>query len=213
MAQATEHVPLLKDHWWWRPGWKPGRHFYACHFTVGGLPQIRRLADSYQEALADIPGLDLIPAQWLHLTMQGLGFVDELDRAQVEDLSAALAEALRAIDPPTVTFSEAVVRPEAVYLPAQPTGGIEAVRTATRKVIAATLGPDARLDETAGYRPHVSVAYSNRDQDAAPVVAALSRVHPTPTTATLRRVGLLTFHRDNRMYEWTTAQLIEIGQP
>ena len=36
MSAHIEAVDSLHDHWWWRPGWRAGRHYYACHITLGG---------------------------------------------------------------------------------------------------------------------------------------------------------------------------------
>ncbi|HEX6074570.1 MAG TPA: hypothetical protein VFZ32_04810 [Micromonosporaceae bacterium] len=75
--EPTDTVEGLRNHWWWRPGWREGRHFYACHLTFDNAPDLHRLADRYQQALRPFAGLDLIPRRWLHLTMQGIGFTDE----------------------------------------------------------------------------------------------------------------------------------------
>ena len=36
-------VTTVRNHWWWRPGWRTGRHFYACHLTLDDQPQLREL--------------------------------------------------------------------------------------------------------------------------------------------------------------------------
>src|SRR6202035_5627646 len=71
----------MRDHWWWRPGWRPGRRMYAWHFTFDGETALHELVDVYQQRLAGLPGLDPIPRQWLHLTTQGIGFTDEVPDA------------------------------------------------------------------------------------------------------------------------------------
>jgi 2'-5' RNA ligase len=213
MISNIEYVDELHDHWWWRPGWRAGRHFYAFHFTLGDQQELQNLVAEYQKPLRGVGGLDLIPAQWLHLTMQGIGFVDEVDADRIARLATVATENLATVCPPVVTFHRPVIRPEAVYLPAQPADDIRAVRTAVRDAIATVLG-DGGLDsaeQLTSYRPHVSVAYSNMDQSPAPIIEALSRVDPAPTIVTLRHVDLLKFHRDHRMYEWTNASPLPIG--
>ncbi|MGC9667946.1 2'-5' RNA ligase family protein [Planosporangium sp. 12N6] len=213
MTSTFEYVDQLRDHWWWRPGWRAERHFYACHFTFDDQPDLQRLVAEYQDPLREIRGLDLIPARWLHLTMQGIGFVDEVEANHVAALAAAAAEKLATVPAPVVTFHRPVIRSEAVYLPAQPADGVHAVRSAVREAISEVLG-ESGLEGTqsvSGYRPHVSLAYSNADQPAAPILDALSQVDPEPVTITLRHVDLLEFHRDRRMYEWVSAQPLTIG--
>jgi hypothetical protein len=85
-------------------GWRAGRHFYACHLTLEDQPELRRLVGIYQEALRDVPTVDLIPPKWLHLTMQGIGFTDEISPEEIERVLLTLREQLCSIEPPTVTF-------------------------------------------------------------------------------------------------------------
>lgn len=75
MSEAIE-TPIpetVRNHWWWRPGHAEGRHFYACHLILDDQPKLRQLAADSQQALTGLDGINLIPAQWLHLTMQGIG--------------------------------------------------------------------------------------------------------------------------------------------
>ena len=80
----------VRDHWWWRPGWRPGRPMYAWHVTFRDQPAMRDLAARGRDLLRDVPGLDLIPDPWLHLTTQDVGFSDEVSAA---DLAAIIAAA------------------------------------------------------------------------------------------------------------------------
>ncbi|SCG49200.1 2'-5' RNA ligase family protein [Micromonospora inositola] len=215
MPAPIEHVDEMQDHWWWRPGWRAGRHFYACHFTMGEYPELVKLVRRYQEALRPFPGLDLIPSTWLHLTMQGIGFVDDLDDEQVARLEPAIRERLAELPAPVVAFHRPVVRPEAVYLPAEPPAPLTAVRHAVREVIGHVLGADnveLAPEHVQGYRPHVSLAYSNAAQSAEPIAATLSQVEAEPVVVTLHHLGLLEFHRDHRMYQWTRSEQVRIGR-
>ncbi|MGB6163316.1 MAG: hypothetical protein WCF33_10685 [Pseudonocardiaceae bacterium] len=80
----AETVQAMRDHWWWRPGWRVGRSFYTWHMTFDDQPAAHQLAADYAHMLKDLSTLDLIPVRWLHLTMQGIGFTDEVDRADVD---------------------------------------------------------------------------------------------------------------------------------
>ncbi|WP_431907172.1 2'-5' RNA ligase family protein [Micromonospora carbonacea] len=214
MSDLVEHVDSLRDHWWWRPGWRAGRHFYACHFTMSGYGDLVELIQRYQVALRSFPGLDLIPPPWLHLTMQGLGFLDDLADDQIAEIERAIRQKLAQTPAPVVTFHRPVVRPEAIYLPALPPEPVAAVRNAVRAVIGDVLGADnveLAPEHVQGYRPHVSVAYSNTSQPAEPIAVALTQVDAAPVKVTLDHVDLLEFHRDNRMYEWTRSQQVRIA--
>lgn len=105
--------------------------------------------------------------------------------------------------------------PDAITLPAEPADPLRQLRQGTYEVIQAVLGQE-RMHEPpktiAQYRPHVSVAYINAPGPARPIVSALQRARPEPVTTALGSASVLTFHRDNRMYEWTTATRLPIGQ-
>ncbi|MER7164730.1 2'-5' RNA ligase family protein [Micromonospora sp. NPDC000207] len=208
---SIEHVEAMQDHWWWRPGWRVGRRFYACHFELGAQSALVDLVARWQVVLRDFSGLDLIPGRWLHLTTEGIGFVDEVGSDEVVELRQQLSVRLAALSTPVVTFHRPVVRPEAVYLPATPVESIEAVRSTIRDVVTEVLGDDRVEATPAQFRPHVSIAYSNTGQPSRPIAEALSRVDVDPVTVALDRIGFLEFHRDYRMYEWTTVERLGIG--
>jgi hypothetical protein len=211
----NERARSVRNHWWWRPGWRAGRHFYACHLTLNDQPQLRDLIRRYQDALADLGNLDLIPPRWLHLTMQGIGFIDEISPHELTAVTKHVADRLRNVPVPVVTFDQPTIGQDAVYLKAQPAGPIYDLRLATYQAIKSALGagqfheaPPIREQ----YTPHVSAAYVNSDGPAQPIIDALSRVQAPSVTATFRTASILTFHRDQRMYEWTNAIPISIGQ-
>ncbi|WP_247661839.1 2'-5' RNA ligase family protein [Micromonospora sp. U21] len=147
--------------------------------------------------------------------MQGIGFIDDLDDEQVARLEHGIRERLAELPAPVVTFHRPVVRPEAVYLPTDPPAPITAVRHAVREVIGHVLGEDdveLAPEHVQGYRLHVSVAYSNAAQSAEPIAATLAQVEAEPVVVTLHHVGLLEFHRDHRMYQWTHSEQVPIGR-
>ena len=89
----------MRDHWWWRPGWRPGRRMYTWHFTFDGQTALHELVNAYQERLAGLPSLDPIPRQWLHLTTQSIGFTDEVSDQTSMPSSRRLARTARRNSP------------------------------------------------------------------------------------------------------------------
>jgi 2'-5' RNA ligase len=198
----------MADHWWWRPGWKPGRRMYTWHFTFDGQPAVSELAASYQERLADLAGLDLIPARWLHLTTQGVGFTDEVGDDEVSAILAASAGRLDGFAPQRVTIGPARITPEAILLDVAPADGLAAIRRELRAVIAGVLGA-ARLGEADDWTPHVSVAYSNSTGAQAPYIAAVADGGTAETVITT--VELIVLGRDEHLYEWTTRGDVQLA--
>jgi 2'-5' RNA ligase len=200
----------MRNHWWWRPGWSVGRRFYTWHFTFEDHHELHQLVADYQQRLSDLPGLDLIPREWLHLTIQGVGFADEVSDSDLERITAATARHLRGLDPPQLTFQRAVVLPEAVALPPSPDKPVSKVRTAIRSGIADIWGDD-HVPENNTFRPHVSVAYNNQDRPADDIVHAVNDLAPAPVTITLRSVDLIVLGRDEHVYRWRQVHRVPLG--
>lgn len=213
--RTVHDVPEVKNHWWWRPGWRTGRHFYACHVTFDHEPEVQELVRAYQEPLKPLSGLDLIPTNWLHLTMQGIGFVDEVSTDEIQAITESISEKLASLQQPTATFARPVVQSEAILIPALPVDVLDEVRANVHDAIADVLGiertPDADLVKAfQGYRPHVSIAYVNVPGKSEPYIEALRGVSLDPVTVPIRNVSVLTFHRDDRMYEWTKSVSVPV---
>jgi 2'-5' RNA ligase len=214
-VRDDELVGNVRNHWWWRPGWREGRHFYACHLILDDQPELRALVARYQTATKTLPVLDHIPAQWLHITAQGIGFVDEISPDELDAVRQGIADELAQIEQPTVTFERPTIRPEAVVLLASPTEPLYEVRLRIHRAVVAVLG-DERVEpmpKPEDYNPHVTTAYVNSDASAAPIAAALESVEAEPVTVTFAKADLFEFHRDQRMYEWTRATPMPFGTP
>src|SRR2546430_17461428 len=108
-----ESQQAMRDHWWWRPGWRVGRKMYTWHITFEGQDSLHQLVEAYQSALAPLPGLDLIPPRWLHLTMQGVGFIDEVPDEEVSLIVDAARLRCASWSPIELRFGTAKVDSEA----------------------------------------------------------------------------------------------------
>ncbi|MET8807939.1 2'-5' RNA ligase family protein [Streptomyces sp. NPDC004546] len=200
----------MRNHWWWRPGWNVGRRFYTWHLTFEGQHDVHRLAAEYRSALAPLESaLTLIPDQWLHLTMQGINFIDEIEEKDVEAVVAAARPRLAALPAFDVQFGPATIDPEAVLLAAQPSEPVRAVRNAIRAAIGDVLSDVP--EQADGFTPHMSVAYSATDGPKTPVVDALAALDAEPARARITTAELIVIHRDNQMYEWEPYATVPLG--
>ncbi|MGH3855703.1 MAG: 2'-5' RNA ligase family protein [Pseudonocardiaceae bacterium] len=210
MAQT---VKAMRDHWWWRPGWRVGRSIYTWHVTFDDQPAAHQLAADYAPALAGLATLDPIPVRWLHLTMQGIGFTDEVDRADIEAIVDAARDRCAKLAPFTITLGPARVDPEALMLPVRPPEPVACLRAAIRASIADVRGPDNVPEDPDDFRPHVSLAYSNAAGSAAPIAQRLTERPVTLAEITVRRATLIDLNRDHRAYQWTDVATAELGIP
>ncbi|MGM1060649.1 2'-5' RNA ligase family protein [Saccharothrix sp. Mg75] len=125
----------MREHWWWRPGWKTGRSFYTWHVTFADQPGAQRLVADYAPVLATLPQLDPVPARWLHLTLQGIGFTDEVAYDDVDRIVQAARRRCSELEPFTVTIGPAHVDPETIQMPARPLEPLAQLRLAIRAAI------------------------------------------------------------------------------
>ncbi|MGW8955854.1 2'-5' RNA ligase family protein [Streptomyces sp. NPDC055709] len=178
--------------------------------TFPDADDVHRLAARYRQALADVPGLDLVPDQWLRLTMQGLGFTDEVPDSDVDAIVDAATARLAGIPAFDLSLHRPEITPEAIRWEAQPGQPVATVRAAVRAAIG-----DVWTDvpeQADGFAPHVSIAYSNSDGPADPVEKALDSVQAAPVVARVREVELIVLNRDQQMYEWQTRARIPLGR-
>ncbi|GAA0938316.1 2'-5' RNA ligase family protein [Nonomuraea longicatena] len=200
----------MADHWWWRPGWGEGRRFYTWHLTFRHAPAVHRLAESYRRALAGFPGLDLIPDRWLHLTMQGMGFTDEVSGEDVRAVVDAARRRLAVVPPFDIALDRPSITPEAIRWEVWPQEPVAAVRDGVRSAIGEVWSVVPEPEE--GFAAHVSIAYSNATGPVEPIAEALRRVQAQPATVRVEAAELIVLGRDRRMYEWETVATVSLGR-
>jgi 2'-5' RNA ligase len=207
----------MRCHWWWRPGWRPGRRLHAWHLTFGdqtvsrGWAELRRVVGGYQARLAGLPGLDLVPAGWLHLTVQPVGFADQVGPGDAERIVAAVRRHCAALAPLRLTLGPAQLQAEGVWLRVAPHVAVRRVRAAVRAGIAEVWGA-ARVPEPAGgFTPHVSLAYSNTDGPDESFAAALAATAPRSAIVELSAVQAISLGRDAHLYRWDTLATVPLG--
>ena len=200
----------LRNHWWARPGWRPGRLIYTWHLTFEDAPELHRLAAAYQRQLEPLSGLNLVPLQWLHLTVQGVGYTDDVDTDTLHAVTTSVQERLASFPAFETTFSRPVIFAEAIVLPPAPSEPFRDLLATIRDGMADALGPDRvpnGPEQTPGFRPHVSLAYGSSEHSARPYRAALDAIHPEPASAQITRATLITQDRvlaPEWVYRWTT---------
>jgi 2'-5' RNA ligase len=199
----------MADHWWQRPGRHPGRELYHWHMLFHDQPRVGELAAMAHERLAGLPGLDMVPTPWLHLTTYIVGFIDEVPDHAVAAMLEETRHLLAGVEPIPVRLGRVLYHPQAVALAVEPLGALnpvlDAVRTATRFA-----GCDGHTD-TDPWFPHISVAYSNRSGPAAPIIAALGRWLPKVDVA-MKSVSLVAQTQVGRTWQWRPVAEIPFGK-
>ncbi|MEU4287877.1 2'-5' RNA ligase family protein [Kribbella sp. NPDC026596] len=205
------HATELRNHWWWRPGWHIGTRFYAFHLAAGDRDELAGLIARYQQAIEGIPGLDIIPREWLHITMQGLAFVDHISPEDLASVVKTSRAALTEVDPFSLVFNRPLIRPEALVLVPEDVRPLNDLRDTVRSAINKAVGQGVIDLGSTDFQPHVSFAYVEADQAAADVLTALEGVQSTATRFRVDEVPLIEMHRDNRMYEWRVLDTFQLS--
>ena len=201
---------IINEHWWWRPGWRPGRRMYTFHITFAHHPEVAELAARAQSRLDGLPGLDLIPARWLHLTTQGIGFTDEVPAEALAAIEAAARTRLAALQPATITLGPARSASEGITFWATPEHALDDIRAATRDAIAHVWSPD-RVPDSEDWAPHVSIAYASTTGPSGAYDQALDGDNST-VTVTPSAVQLIALSRDTHLYQWTTTAELPVEE-
>ena len=214
---TLDHADRLRNHWWPRPGWRPGRIMCTWHVTFDHARELRELVATYHHALAPLPGLHLVPTRWLHLTIQGVGYLDELPPDQLNAITDAVRVHLADVPAFTLTFHRAVVLGEALALPPEPVDPLHDLLTRIRAGITDATGAEAHTgpEQARGFRPHVTIAYSHTDAAAEPYGQTLDSVSAAPVRATVSHVALIDLDRrlaPDWLYRWTTRAIAPLAK-
>jgi len=178
----------MTDHWAVQPGTDPQIRQIMWPIALGAERAVIELAVHAHQRLAGIPGLDLVPPRWLHLTTLTSGPADDIGPGALAHMIEEAQHQLATIAPITITLGRVLYHPRAVMLDAGPAGPfqavIEAIQTATRGTRRST----ALYHDP--WRPHITLAYSNATRPAAPVIEALGRSLPA-RRVTIRSVSVV----------------------
>lgn len=199
----------MADHWWWRPGWAPGRRYLTWHLTFGDSGAACMAAERYRSVLRAFPGLDEVPDRWLHLTMQGVGFVDDLAPGTGDRVASAARAHLSGVGHVMARLAPAEVGTEGVYFPVDDQEELQRIRLAVRAAVIDAIGQAP--GEAAEFWPHLSVAYSNAEGPSEAIHKAVAAVPFLPVSTPIDHVDLIALGRDRHVYEWTTIARLHMG--
>jgi 2'-5' RNA ligase len=205
---STPH-PSLRNHWSWRPEWASDRPRLLWYLTFDSHPELARAARVAQERLRAVPTVDLVPVPWLHLTLEDVGFVDELPPEQVDRVVATADAAVADWTPPALTLGPLAPMEDAVVLQADPAHELDDLRGRLRGATSAVLGPTA-TSILEHHPPHVTLGYLNDSCDPSTVMAPLEPC-VEQVQVVVPRVTLAAVTRRDRHYQWTARAELALG--
>lgn len=196
---------ILTNHWA-RPAGRPAYYWYLTFDDFAGLHD---LAVRAQAAISS-PYYDLTPSSDLHLTLDRIGFQDEVSGSDLNRIEAAASRACREIAPFDITIGALGGTPGAIGFTAYPDRPIRDLREELR-VATFSAFPSAQVKGTF-FHAHVAIAYCNSsDIPAANTVAAVERIRAAASiAATITEVALVSLRRQPQSYEWATVLRIPL---
>jgi 2'-5' RNA ligase len=205
---------ILRNHWTPRPGWSAERSLVATYLTLDGSPDAVAALQAYQAELIGLPQVDLVPAEWLHVTVQGIAFADEVPATAAARLAAALAERLAHLPAPRVRLDPPEPGGEGIYLPLTPAEALVPLRDTIRATATDELGLSSLYGlpgQDGAFSPHASFAYTNADLPVEEVMIRLAAVPHVPVELEVTSVAVIALRRSDRRWWWTDRHDVRVG--
>ena len=168
---------MTRDHWWWRPGWRKGRSFYTWHITFPSSDPIRQIVSSYAPIISGISTLDPVEFDGIHLTLQGIGFTDEVSRVDIERIVASTLPRCAQLEPIKARLDEPRIDEEALHMNVHPVEQIAHVKLTLRNGIGDVRGHRNIPESMEDFRPHITLAYSNGIASIEHIDAVIRKSH------------------------------------
>lgn len=207
---AFEKVDEMVNHWD-RPGWHDGRRSYHWLLSFAGSEDLPAMAqECFQACNPDT--FDQVPPDALHLTIRRVGFTDEINPGTLDAIAAKVESLCSDMDGFALVVGPLAASKGAVRFSVSPWSNLfgifDAVGVASKWVTGHEYG---FLEARASFRPHVSIAYSNRRQNAGATRDAICEYRALPPVACkVSRLELVELRRESAAYRWQTIGGVEL---
>lgn len=171
------------------------------HILLSDQPEARNAAQTAQKRLTNFPGLHIPPLEWLHITTLVVGPTDEITAEQQRDMLTVASELLAELSPVKATLGRILYHPEAIALEVEPTGPLKQIRKAIQTATLKVTDGEGHTEGHTQWTPHMTLAYSETEQPAKPLITALGRELPTDEF-TINAVTLVVQRGPERLWDW-----------
>ncbi|MFG3259060.1 2'-5' RNA ligase family protein [Streptomyces sp. NPDC048172] len=193
--QSFATVERMVNHWD-RPGWYEGRRAYYWMLTFGGHRELGDLVQRCQEEITPL-GLDLVPFDGLHVTLARIGDASKVSPSAIDVLAD---HAAKGTEPPFRLHAHPLAGSRgALRLSLTPWAPLVRLHAALTEINASVGVPGGK--PTSGFRPHMGVAYNNRERPAAPMVEVAATLRQLlPVALDVSTVEVVELQRTDRAY-------------
>ena len=159
----------------------------------------------------EAPYLDPVPLTDLHMTLERIAFDDEISKTELDRIASVADEACRTLSPFTLYVGPLAGSSGAISFSASPHATIAQLRNTLVTAAKTVLGKASAL-ENAYFRPHVGIAYCNKDVATEPIVSTVRRIRRMPIVeVNVRTVALVALTRGRNSYRWIERYTIPLG--
>ena len=204
--QSFTGVDRMVNHWD-RPGWYEGRRAYYWMLTFRGHRELEALVQRSQKEIIPL-GLDLVPLGGLHVTVARIG---DTSKVPPSDLDVLAEHAAKGAVPPFRLHAHALAGSRgALRLSLTPWTPLVRLHAALTEINASVGVPGGK--PTSGFRPHMGVAYNNRERPVAPVAQVASELRNLlPVALDVSTVDVVELHRSDRAYRIRELHRVPLG--
>ena len=202
-------VGAFQDHWSWRPEWTSDRPRLLWYLLFGDHPDLLSATAPLADALRQT-GADVVPPEWLHLTVTDLGFPDELDADAAEASADVVRDALLGESALDLTLGPLAVLPGAVVLAAHPVESMLRLSEAVRRSMEG-VGVLPPRDVDGEYWPHVSLCYVNDRTDQTQLWEVVRSADDCTVQLRCERLAQVLVTRADGHYRWRVVATVPLG--
>jgi len=178
--------------------WPAGRRDLHWHF-LPSPEEAAALTGPYREVVST-PGLNPVPAQWLHVTVLHAGPQADTSEAELDEVVARVRAAAAEVEPFELTLYPPSVGTVALECAARPGAAARRLWELTAAATSEVMGDRFALIPAA-YYPHASLAYAGPEghlADRTALKVMLSDVEANPVTIQAHALSLVSQWHDGK---------------
>jgi 2'-5' RNA ligase len=210
---TLQGIQYLRDHWS-DPEW-PATRKYLSWYALFADEALARLVRDLQTRLADVESLDLVPTDALHMTIQGVDYLDRLTEDQVDAIALETCESCRGVERFTIQVGPIAGYAGGAFLRATPWAPLYELKARVLEGVRAVLGPTWQPKEPSQFKPHITISYCHAAPgtvSAKPLIERLAAMRDIkPISLEIGAVELLVLRRERNMYRWDTVGRVSLG--
>ncbi|MEV6098653.1 2'-5' RNA ligase family protein [Nocardia sp. NPDC051981] len=196
------------DHWG-RRDWPADHETYFWYLTFRDLELIELARHCNNELKLD--GIDFAPLDGLHITMLRIGDLDEIKDDDIQALAGNAKPKLNDVKSFTLEIGPLAGSRGAIRFSVSPWTELfnlhQVIRDSTQQIF-----PSIPIASTENFRPHLGIGYSNRRQDAEPIIKQISSIRDLSTaTVQVEAIKIVRLRRESQAYRWNDVATLELG--